>query len=123
MNWDEKNLDGCWFVMYNVKFHHLSDVVDLIKSKSHVTVCLPPYSPMLNPIEMLFSKWKSLVKKTPTLTSQDNLLNRIEEATTKISINDCKGWIRRSQVYFRDCLNKREIKCDPNDKENIGELN
>ena len=118
-----KNLDGCWFVMDNVKFHHSKDVIELIKSRSHFPVFLPPYSPMLNPIEMLFSKWKSLIKTTPTLTSQDNLLNRIEEATTKISINDCQGWIRRSQVYFRDCLNKREIKCDPNDKENIGELN
>ena len=72
---------------------------------------------MLNPIEMLFSKWKSIIRTSPTLTTHDNLINRITEAATKISGSDCQGWIKHSQAYFRDCLNRREIRCEPNREE------
>ena len=48
---------------------------------------LPLYSPQLNLIESLFSKWKIEVKRY-RLISRDNLLNRIKESQRLIIVDD-----------------------------------
>ncbi|KII62697.1 hypothetical protein RF11_12414 [Thelohanellus kitauei] len=42
------------FVMDNVRFHHSIEVREVVESQGHRIVFLPPYSPQLNPIELLF---------------------------------------------------------------------
>ncbi|KII72694.1 hypothetical protein RF11_15203 [Thelohanellus kitauei] len=42
------------FVMDNVRFHHSIEVRDVVESQRHRIVFFPPYSPQLNPIELLF---------------------------------------------------------------------
>ena len=41
-------------VMDNVRFHHSRDVCNVLESQGHEIFFLPPYSPQLNPIELLF---------------------------------------------------------------------
>jgi transposase len=50
------------FVLDNVPFHRMTVINELIESHGHRVLFLPPYSPQLNPIEEVFSKWKGIVK-------------------------------------------------------------
>jgi transposase len=52
---------------------------------------LPPYSPDLNPIEMAFSKFKALLKKTAARTIEDPW-NAIAQALPMISEQDCRSY-------------------------------
>lgn len=52
---------------------------------------LPAYSPDLNPIEMLWSKVKSLLRKAQARTHQD-LLVAIAAALRAVTAQDALGW-------------------------------
>ncbi len=56
---------------------------------------LPPYSPDLNPIEQMWSKVKSILRKIQANTF-DDLINAINTALNSISKNDAKGWFKNS---------------------------
>lgn len=49
-------------VMDNASIHHTQPVVDLIESIGAHLVFLPPYSPDLNPVELVFGKVKSTLQ-------------------------------------------------------------
>ena len=55
-------ITGAYLVMDNVPFHHTQEVKNLIEAHNHNVVFLPPYSPFLNPIEEVFSKWKTNIR-------------------------------------------------------------
>jgi len=50
-------------IMDNVAFHKSGKVEQIIKNCGAWILFLPPYSPDLNPIEMAFSKLKTLLRK------------------------------------------------------------
>jgi len=54
---------------------------------------LPPYSPDLNPIELCWSKFKSLLKQACARTYA-TLSEAISEALNKITAADTKNWVR-----------------------------
>ncbi len=54
---------------------------------------LPPYSPDLNPIEMCWSKFKSLLKQASART-YDTLSEAISRALKKITAADTENWVR-----------------------------
>ena len=55
-------------VMDNASIHHTQDVIDLNESQAQAKVIfLPPYSTDLNPVEMVFSKVKSILKANDSL--------------------------------------------------------
>lgn len=54
---------------------------------------LPPYSPDLNPIELCWSKFKSLLKRSAARTYAA-LSEAIGEALKKITAADIKNWTR-----------------------------
>jgi len=45
-------------VLDNATIHHSDEIVSLIESKGAIIAYLPPYSPDLNPIELMFSAYK-----------------------------------------------------------------
>lgn len=45
-------------IMDNAPIHHVDDAVQMIEEAGAFAICLPPYSPDLNPIEEAFSKLK-----------------------------------------------------------------
>ena len=59
--------------MVNVPFYKYISVKNQFLEKGHTIKYLPPYSPMLNPIENSFSKWKLYVKMA-YCTSEDELI-------------------------------------------------
>ena len=50
-------------ILDNVAFHKGLRIEEIIKARGAWLLFLPPYSPDLNPIEMAFSKLKTLLRK------------------------------------------------------------
>ena len=66
-------------------------VRNLLDSSGVRYIYLPPYSPDLNPIEKLWSKVKSFLRKFKARTL-DTLPNAIQCAFQTVSPSDCSGW-------------------------------
>ena len=58
-------------IMDNLPAHKVSGVRDAIEAAGATLLYLPPYSPDLNPIEMAFSKLKTLLRKAAARTIDD----------------------------------------------------
>ena len=85
--------EGDIIVMDNMRSHHVKEVEEVIsKSEKHLTLLyLPPYSPDFNPIEMMWSKIKSVLRMLKTRTS-DLLPDSIKTSFSKVLPSDCIGW-------------------------------
>lgn len=92
-----RGLYGCWLVCDNVRFHHSKRVADVVEMNGHTLKFLPPYSPMLNPIEHMFSKWKNEVKLAGVQNTREELLRSIDAGAEAISMMDCIGFVRETQ--------------------------
>ena len=57
----------------NCSIHKGNALQMSISNTEHELIFLPPYSPQLNPIEEMFSKWKCLIKKCNSNTLKDYL--------------------------------------------------
>ena len=79
--------------MDNMKSHHAKAVKNLLDSPEIRYIYLPPYSPDLNPIEKLWSKVKSFLRKFKARTL-DALPNAIQNAFHAVTVSDCSGWFR-----------------------------
>ena len=58
-------------IMDNLPAHKSSEIRAAIEAKGAMLLYLPPYSPDLNPIEMYFSKFKSILRKLAPRTTGD----------------------------------------------------
>jgi len=106
----EKNMKGCVIVMDNVPFHKCKNIREFVELNGHMIMLLPPYSPFLNPIENLFSKWKGFLKSAQC-SSEEDLLRAIHSGVEEISENDCSGFYRNMFKYISRCL-KNEVITD-----------
>ncbi|KAL3987640.1 hypothetical protein ACER0C_014755 [Sarotherodon galilaeus] len=80
-------------------------------SDHFLNVCLPPYSPFLNPIEEFFSSWRWKVYDRQPYT-RENLLRAMELACVDIPAEAFQGWIRHSRAFFPRCLARDNIACN-----------
>ena len=78
-------------VMDNLRAHKVSGVAEAIASAGASTVYLPPYSPDLNPIEKMWSKVKTLLRKWKVRT-QCLLAGAVAKAISLVTPSDCAGW-------------------------------
>lgn len=78
-------------VMDNLRSHKVKGVVEDIEAVGAKVMFLPPYSPDLNPIEMMWSKIKSLLRKWKPRTLQV-LHSLIPDAFSSVSVSDVTGW-------------------------------
>ncbi len=58
------NFRGSWLIMINAQIHKVRSARDFIGNSGYHLAFLSPYSYMLNPVENIFSKIKSLVRGT-----------------------------------------------------------
>lgn len=79
--------------MDNLRAHHTKGVEELLRSVGAVPLYLPPYSPDLNPIEKMWSKMKSILRKL-RVRSAALLPDAVREALAAVSRSDCDGWFR-----------------------------
>ena len=82
---------GDYVVMDNLGSHHVKGVAERIRAAGATALYLPPYSPDLNPIEMLWSKLKAGFRKW-RIRSVDLLVAAIPSAFLLVSPDDCAGW-------------------------------
>lgn len=81
-------------VLDNASIHHTPSVVSTIESTGALVQFLPPNSPDLNPIEMAFSKVKSVMKLNETIWNDYDVETRLMAALNIITQSDCQGWIK-----------------------------
>ena len=82
-------------IMDNLTSHKQPGVQDAIESVGANVMYLPPYSPDLNPIELAFSKLKTLLRRSAERTVED-LWKRIGELLDEFTPQECRN-------YFRHC--------------------
>ena len=80
-------------VMDNLSSHKVNGVVDAIEAVGASVLFLPPYSPDLNPIELMWSKVKAILRKLK-IRSKELLDDAIAFALDSVSISDVAGWFR-----------------------------
>lgn len=78
-------------VMDNVAFHKVYGVKEAIESTGAKLIYLPPYSPDLNPIEQMWSKIKTCLRKESARTL-GKFTSSIKIAFTSIKGIDLKNW-------------------------------
>lgn len=82
-------------IMDNLSSHKRAGVRDAIESVGATLMYLPPYSPDLNPIELAFSKLKTLLRKAAVRTTEE-LWSVIAVCIDQFSTQECIN-------YFRHC--------------------
>lgn len=80
-------------VMDNLSSHKVSGIVEAIKAVGASVVFLPPYSPDLNPIELMWSKVKAILRKLK-IRAKEKLDDAIAFALSCVSASDISGWFK-----------------------------
>ena len=80
-------------VMDNLASHKKAGVAEAIAAAGARVEYLPPYSPDFNPIELAFSKLKSLLRKAGERTV-DGLWRLIGDLIDKFKPTDCKNFFK-----------------------------
>lgn len=78
-------------IMDNLSSHKVDGVAKAIESAGAQVCYLPPYSPDLNPIELMWSKVKSLLRKLK-IRSPDLLPGAIALALDSVAVSDIMHW-------------------------------
>ena len=83
--------EGDIVIMDNLSSHKVKGVIDPILAVGASVLYLPPYSPDLNPIEMMWSKIKAYLRKVRA-NSADLLHDAIAQAFDLITSHDITAW-------------------------------
>ena len=87
--------EGDIVVMDNLPAHKGDKVRELIQTRGAKLLLLPPYSPDLNPIEMAFSKLKTLLRSAAERTVSA-LWDRIGQRLDAFTPEDCANYFRHA---------------------------
>ena len=82
-------------VMDNLSSHKVAGVKEAIESVGAKVIYLPPYSPDLNPIENVFSKLKTLVRKAK-LRNVEELWSKLGKLCDVFSPDECKNYFKNA---------------------------
>ena len=77
----------------NLSAHKVDGVAEAIKAAKAKIRYLPPYSPDLNPIELLFSKIKSMLRSEGNRTVE-TLWTSLGKIMNKIAPTECMNFIK-----------------------------
>ncbi len=80
-------------VMDNMRSHHVKAVAETFEATGIKIFYLPPYSPDFNPIEKMWSKMKSILRKLK-IRSLELLPDAVIYALSQTTQEDCLGWFR-----------------------------
>jgi transposase len=88
-------LPGDIVVLDNLSSHKDETIKTAIEASGAALLFLPPYSPDLNPIELMFSKLKALLRKAAE-RAVDALWNRIGELLDHFTPQECANFLRHA---------------------------
>ncbi len=75
----------------NLTAHKVAGIEALIRAHGADLIYLPPYSPDLNPIELAWSKIKTILRRLKARTFSD-LIEALNQAMLAITPQDIQGW-------------------------------
>ena len=84
---------GDVIVLDNLGAHRASRIEEIAAACGAEVLWLPPYSPDFSPIEQMWSKMKSYLRKAKARTNEE-LDRAIVESLNLITTSDCLGWFR-----------------------------
>jgi transposase len=84
---------GDVLVLDNLGAHRASRIEQIAESCGAKVIWLPPYSPDFSPIEQMWSKLKTYLRKAKARTSEE-LDRAVAEGLKLITGNDCRGWFK-----------------------------
>jgi transposase len=76
----------------NLASHKVAGVRNAIEGRGASLMVLPPYSPDLNPIEQVFAKLKTLLRKAEP-RSRKRLWNKIGSSLDRFSPTECRNYL------------------------------
>jgi transposase len=85
--------EGDMVIADNLSSHKVAGVREAIEAAGATVRYLSPYSPDLNPIEQLFSKFKAMLRKAATRTL-DELWSEIGRIVDTVSVNECQNYLK-----------------------------
>lgn len=85
--------EGDIVIMDNLSCHKSERIEQAIKAQKAELMFLPPYSPDFNPIEKMWSKVKSYLRKAKARTQED-LDRAISISLASVSMQDAIGWFQ-----------------------------
>lgn len=77
--------------MDNLSAHKVAGLEELICSQGALLIYLPPYSPDFNPIELAWSKVKTILRRLKARTLPD-LIDALKQALQAITSQDIHAW-------------------------------
>jgi transposase len=89
---------GDTVIMDNLPVHKAAGVRAAIEAVGAKLLFLPPYSPDLNPIEMVFAKLKAKLRAA-AIRNVDALWNALGTITTALNPNECANYIRHCGYF------------------------
>ena len=95
------------FLMDNAQIHK-GDIDEVIFSSGHEIIYMPPWSPPLNPIEYVFSKWKFSYRCMPHDTDTE-VNSAIAEAAKSITPEHCLHYFQHTQSLYPDCIALKDM--------------
>ncbi|MCC8077649.1 MAG: transposase [Oscillospiraceae bacterium] len=81
--------------MDNLRSHHLKEAEELLRQNDITLLYLPPYSPDLNPIEKMWSKMKSCLRRWKVRV-KEALPVAVDAALAQVTCDDVPGWFQAS---------------------------
>jgi transposase len=90
---------GDTVIMDNLRAHKNERTIGLIGQTGARVVFLPAYSPDLNPIELMWSKVKALLRAAQART-REGLLEAIGKALAAVSPGDAQNWFAHCGYTF-----------------------
>ncbi len=73
-------------ILDNLSSHKVDGVQQAVALAGAVVLYLPPYSPDLNPIEKLFSKLKTLLRKAAVRATDEKLFSKLKTLLRKAAV-------------------------------------
>lgn len=80
-------------IMDNLTSHKVQGIMEAVQNVGATILFLPPYSPDLNPIELMWSKLKAILRKLKIRTAE-LLPDAIASAFNSISVSDIVSWFQ-----------------------------
>lgn len=95
-------------IMDNASIHKSIDLRNLVNENGFELVFLPAYSPQLNPIEEVFSKWKYIIK-TMNVKNNEELNNAIQQSASLITRDDCESFYSHVRSFILKGIRREEF--------------
>ena len=87
-----------YLLMDNARIHHSKSIKEYISNTPHQIIYNVPYCPEYNPIEMVFSKFKSIILKKDN-SSHIKMINNINKSFKKITTSNLINFYNHSLLF------------------------